>query len=92
MGTSILSISETAGLGMRAKTDPSFLSQFNGVDVDSFSVVKDGTGSSADDKIDAISGSTITSKAVTNGINAALAEFKILNSSNVKTVGGAGVE
>ena len=35
---------------------------------------------------------TITSKAVTNGINAALAEFKILNSSNVKTVGGAGVE
>ena len=92
MGTSILSISETAGLGMRAKTDPSFLSQFNGVKVDSFSVVKDGTGSSADDKIDAISGSTITSKAVTNGINAALAEFKILNSSNVKTVGGAGVE
>ena len=28
LGTSILSISETAGLGMRAKTDPTFLGQF----------------------------------------------------------------
>ena len=91
-GTSILSISETAGLGMRAKTDPSFLSQFNNVKVDSFTLVKDGTGSSADDKIDAISGSTVTSKAVTSGINAALAEFNILKTTGAKTVGGAGIE
>ena len=34
MGTSILSISETAGLGMRAKTDPAFLAQFYGASVD----------------------------------------------------------
>lgn len=40
MGTSILSISETAGLGMRAKTDPAFLAQFNGASVDKFTVVK----------------------------------------------------
>ena len=91
-GTSILSIGETAGLGMRAKTDPSFLSQFNNVKVDSFTLVKDGTGSSADDKIDAISGSTVTSKAVTSGINAALAEFNILKTTGAKTVGGAGIE
>lgn len=91
-GTSILSISETAGLGMRAKTDPSFLSQFNDVKVDQFTLVKDGTGSSADDKIDAISGSTVTSKAITSGINAALAEFNILKTSNAKTVGGAIIE
>lgn len=91
-GTSILSISETAGLGMRAKTDPSFLSQFNDVSVESYTLVKDGTGSSVDDKIDAISGSTVTSKAITNGINAALAEFNILKSAGAKTVGGAGIE
>ena len=77
---------------MRAKTDPSFLAQFNNVKVDSFTLVKDGTGSSADDKIDAMSGSTVTSKAVTSGINAALAEFNILKTTGAKTVGGAGIE
>ena len=92
MGTSILSISETAGLGMRAKTDPAFLAQFNGASVDKFTVVKDGTGSSSEDKIDAIGGSTVTSKAVTKGINTALAVFKELKSENVKTVGGASIE
>ena len=92
LGTSILSISETAGLGMRAKTDPSFLEQFNNKKVEKFNLVKDGTGSSADDKIDAIGGSTVTSKAITNGINAALAVYKDLMASNVKTVGGVGIE
>lgn len=92
MGTSILSISETAGLGMRAKTDPTFLAQFNGASVDKFAVVKDGTGSSSEDKIDAIGGSTVTSKAFTKGINTALAVFKELKSENVKTVGGASIE
>lgn len=91
-GISILSISETAGLGMRAKTDPSFASQYVGKTVDKFSVVKDGTGSSADDKIDSIGGSTITSSAVTNGVNAALDVYKELKSANVKTVGGASIE
>lgn len=92
LGTSILSISETAGLGMRAKTDPSFLNQFNDKTVDQFNLVKDGTGDSSDDKIDAISGSTITSKAITKGINAALVVYKGVSSTNVKTVGGATIE
>ena len=91
-GTSILSIGETAGLGMRVKTDPSFLSQFEGAEVDKFTVVKDGSGSSSEDKVDAISGSTVTSKAVTKGINTALAVYRKLISENVKTVGGASVE
>ncbi len=60
-GTSILSISETAGLGM-SKRPTLLLAQYNDVKVEQFSVVKDGTGSSSDDKIDAIGGSTITSK------------------------------
>lgn len=91
-GTSILSISETAGLGMRAKTDPSFLGQLENKKVEQFNLVKDGTGSSADDKVDAISGSTVTSKAIVKGVNAALAYYQTLTSSNVKTVGGASIE
>ena len=90
-GTSILSISETAGLGMRAKTDPSFLGQLEGKKVEQFNVVKDGTGSSADDKVDAIGGSTITSKAIVKGVNAALAYYQV-SLKDVKTVGGASVE
>jgi len=92
LGTSILAIGETAGLGMRAKTDPTFLEQFNNMKVEKFNLVKDGTGSSSDDKIDAIGGSTVTSKAMTGGINAALAVYKDLMTSNVKTVGGVGIE
>ena len=60
---------------MRAKGSPAFLAQFNGASVDKFTVVKDGTGSSSEDKIDAIGGSTVTSKAVTKGINTALAVY-----------------
>lgn len=92
LGVSFLSISETAGLGMRAKTDPTFLGQLEGKNVSKFNVVKDGTGSSADDKVDAIGGSTVTSKAVIKGVNAALTVYNGLVSENVKTVGGATIE
>ena len=72
-GIFITSISETAGLGMRA---PEVLvPQFTDVNVPVFEVVK---GNSATDaQIDAISGATITSKAVTNGVNAALEYFRL---------------
>lgn len=68
-GVSILSISETAGLGMNA-TNESFLSQYK-VDRTGLFVVnkadnQDGTN------IDALTGATITSKAVTKGVNAAV--------------------
>lgn len=92
LGTSILSIGETAGLGMRAKQDPTFLAQYANKKVDKFVLVKDGTGESSDDKIDAIGGSTVTSKAVTNGINSAIVVYRDLVQSNVKTVGGVGLE
>ena len=78
LGTSILTISETAGLGMRAKQDPSFLAQFNGTKTSEYKVVTDGTGSSSDSSIDAIGGSTITSKSVTKGVNYALAVYKLV--------------
>ena len=82
-GVSLLSIAETAGLGMKAKTDPSFLAQYAGAKSDSFKVVKDGSGSSSDDKIDAISGSTITSRAITRGVNSAILVAKDLKSKGI---------
>lgn len=72
-GYSILSISETAGLGMKA-TEEKFSSQFENKQVTKFEVTKN--GASSDQEIDAISGATITSKAITNGINAGLCFFQ----------------
>jgi len=69
---SITSISETAGLGMRA--EEVLVPQFKNRSVSCFEVSK--TGSTADNSIDAISSATITSKAVTGGVNAALLLFR----------------
>ena len=71
-GISILSIGETAGLGMKANTD-SFKDQFKNKKVEKFSYTK--TGATSDDQIDAISGATITTNAMTNGVNAGLCAF-----------------
>ena len=81
-GYSVLSISETAGLGMQAKDDPDWGTQFADKQVESFNVVKDGSGSADDSKIDAISGATITSKAVTGAMNSCLAYFQSLEGGN----------
>lgn len=72
-GIDILSISETAGLGMKADED-SFKNQFANKLVDRFAYTK--TGEEGDDKIDALSGATITTNAVTNNVNASLEYFK----------------
>ena len=74
-GISFLSISETAGLGMRANTD-AFKSQFAGKKVEAVAYSK--TGVSAENEIDALSGATVTTHAVTNGVNAGLCAFRIL--------------
>ena len=66
---------------MNANTD-GFKSQYAGVNVEAFQVVKDGSGSSDDAKIDAISGATITSKAVTGSMNSCLAYFQSLQGGN----------
>lgn len=72
-GISILSIEETAGLGMKADTDE-FKGQFKDKKVEKFTYTKN--GAAADDEIDAISGATITTNAMTNGINAGLCAFR----------------
>ena len=74
-GVEILSISETAGLGMKAKEEK-FRDQFKDKTVTQFTYTK--TGASADFEIDAISGATITTKAVTNAVNAGLAYYEML--------------
>lgn len=68
-GISILSIDETAGLGMNADSD-AFKSQFENKNVEVFTYTK--TGSTKDSEIDAISGATITTKAMLKGVNASL--------------------
>ena len=72
-GVSILSISETAGLGMKAK-EADFKDQFKDKNVEKFTYTK--TGESGDDMIDAISGATITTNAVTNAVDSALVYFQ----------------
>lgn len=71
-GISILAIAETPGLGMEA--DKILKPQYSGKNVTQFSVTK--TGAVSDEQIDAISGATITSNAVTNGVNAGLYYFQ----------------
>ena len=68
-GVSFLSLSETAGLGMKAK-EPAFKDQFNGMKAQKLEVTK--TDATADNQIQAISGATYTSKAVTGATNAAI--------------------
>ena len=68
---SILSISETPGLGMKA--GDVLVPQFHQKNVKSFTYTK--TGSASDSEIDAISGATITTRAVTNAVNGSLLAF-----------------
>lgn len=79
-GISILSISETAGLGMKANTEE-FKTQFSEKKVDSFVYTK--AGATAENEIDAISGATVTTNAVTDGVNAGLSFFRTLSEGGV---------
>lgn len=71
-GFSVLSNSETAGLGARC-TEDVFVSQFAGKDATSIEYVKG--GGAAGNQIDAISGATVTTNAVTEAVNSALAVY-----------------
>ena len=71
-GISFLSIAETPGLGMKAEEVLS--PQFADKNVPQFEYTK--SGAVADSQIDAISGATITTNAITNGVNAGLEYFQ----------------
>lgn len=71
IGVDITTHNETPGLGAKSKTDPAFAAQFTGAAADApVKVTKDG-GS-----INAISGATITSRAVCEGVSDALATYQ----------------
>ena len=74
-GISILSIGETAGLGMNADT-PAFKDQFVGKQIEKLQYTKN--GATQDDEINAISGATVTTNAMTNGVNAGLCAFRVM--------------
>lgn len=72
-GIEFTSISETAGLGMKAQED-TFKNQFQNKKVDAFAYTK--SGANAENEIDALSGATITTNAVTNGVNAGISYYR----------------
>ena len=80
-GYSILTINETAGLGMNAQ-EAEWADQFAGKNVEAVTVVKDGSGANDDAKIDAISGATITSDAVAGAVNSCIIYFHTLEGGN----------
>lgn len=88
-GVNILSMEETPGLGARGKED-SFLSQYKGFDKPGLAVSKDGG------EINALSGATITSRAITKAVNEAIERSKsylkpiseTISDSDMKTATG----
>jgi electron transport complex protein RnfG len=73
LGVGVTTMSETPGLGARAKTDPKFVAQFKGRTLsEPVKVTQDGGA------INAISGATITSRAVSAGVTEALALYERL--------------
>ena len=64
------------------ETLPEFKSNFKNKKADKFEVVKDGSGKNDDSKVDAISGATITSRAVTSAVNSCVAYSKSLKGGN----------
>ena len=67
-GISILSITETPGLGMNAQSV--LVPQFENVPATIFTYTK--SGSTSESEIDAISGATITTEAIVNAVNGAV--------------------
>ena len=63
-------LNETPGKGMLAN-EPEFKDQFSGKSADALTLTQSGSAA-ADDEIDAVSGATVTSKAVVSAVNAAL--------------------
>jgi len=75
VGAAVTVHTETPGMGARAKDDPGFVSQFIDLPVtDAVSVTKDGG------QINAISGATITSRAVCDAVGKALNSYKKMKS------------
>ena len=75
-GVELLQINDTPGLGMNAQK-PEFRGKFIGMS-DEIKVLKN-SANAANNEIDALSGATISSKAVAEAVNTALANYKTIN-------------
>lgn len=76
----VTEMSETPGLG--AKSQSEWIDQYSGLGQD-IQVDKNGSAASAEYKVEAISGATITSKAVTKAINASLDAARVVIDDNM---------
>jgi electron transport complex protein RnfG len=73
LGVGVTTLSETPGVGSRAKTDPDFVAQFAGRPlIETFKVKADGG------QVDALSGATVTSRGVAAGMTDAGLIYKRL--------------
>lgn len=82
-GLQFLQIGETAGFGLEAEKNPEWRKQYLDKNVAQFTVTKN--GAKEDAEIDALSGATITSRAVTQGVNGGLL---FIESLKQKGIGG----
>ncbi len=78
-GISFLTLAETAGVGMKAD-EAKFKNQFAGMKAEMIEYVK--SEKNADNQIDAISGATVTTNAVTNGVNTGILAFQYISSKD----------
>lgn len=78
-GISLLSIAETAGLGMKA--EDVLVPQFVNKPADWFTYTK--SGAVNDSEIDAIGGATITTVAIVDGVNAGISYVKYIEEGGV---------
>jgi electron transport complex protein RnfG len=84
-GIGVTTHKETPGLGANAKADPSFAAQFAGQSISSpFGVTTDGG------QISALSGATITSRAVCSGVNQAVETYNRLKPQLEEKIKGMG--
>ena len=84
-GIGVTTHKETPGLGGNAKADPRFAAQFAGKSIsDPFGVTNDGG------QISALSGATITSRAVCSGVNQAVETYKRLKPQMEEQIKGMG--
>ncbi|BBO71727.1 electron transport complex subunit G [Desulfosarcina alkanivorans] len=84
-GLAVTTHKETPGLGAMAKDDPKFAAQFVGQSIsDAFGVTTDGG------QISALSGATITSRAVCSGVNQAVEAYNRLKPQLEEKIKGMG--
>lgn len=87
-GVKIGNNSETPGLGKKTE-DPKFTLQFIGINPGDKALTVVSSGSTKVEEIDGISGATVSSKAVVNGVQAALNMTKALQGEEVDGTSGA---